>query len=381
MKIIITKIILSLLLVFCLLCIFPVVNSESNLIQYGVPYATRPYIVFPSNLTYKSEVSSLNVSFHAEIWGNYNYSMTYSLDGQEKTALPLTQHYFGMFNQAESYIDGSVTLPTLSNGVHNVRVFLTLTKETWDKMGSRIHTYLDAQTVYFTTQTEVLQNPSPTHIIAVAPTPHRTYRKGDPYTTVYSPSEITPPNGTKLPIITITSMVNNSVITSNNLTLTFNLTIESPTAYYPITLQGLCYKPSWQPDNTTIDFGSNSKFVNKTIPFSISFTNITDGAKSVTIYASTLCEFETGREIVSAPISPSSSMIGLYGKYLYVYSNYYFTEGSSSVNFTIDTSPTPTPSIPEFSSWATPLLLGLMVAAAGLLVYRKKRKVFADNLK
>ena len=66
-------------------------------------------------------------------------------------------------------------------------------------------------------------------------------------------------------------------------------------------------------------------------------------------------------------------MIGLYGKYLYVYSNYYVTEGSSSVNFTIDTSPTPTHSIPEFSSLATPLLLGLMVVVAGLLVYHKRK--------
>src|SRR5665647_327395 len=140
MKIITTKILLSLLIVSCLLFIVPVVNSEANLIQYGVPYATRPYIVFPSNLTYSSEISSLNVSFHADIWDNFNYSMTYSFDGQEKTALPLTQHYFGMFNQDESYIDGSVTLPPLSNGPHNVRVFLALTQETRDKTGSHIHT-------------------------------------------------------------------------------------------------------------------------------------------------------------------------------------------------------------------------------------------------
>ena len=225
--------------------------------------------------------------------------MTYSLDGEEKTELPLISHYAGMFTQSKSFIDGSIILPTLSNGAHSVRVFLTCTQETWDKLGSHIHTYLDTQTVYFTIEGAVLPALSSKTNFAVAPTPHTTYtyRKGDPYTTVYSPSEIALPNGTKLPIITITSMVNNSVITSNNLTLTFNLTLESPTAYYPIILQGLCYKPSWQPDNTTTDFGSNSKFVNKTLPFSISFTNITDGAKSVTIYASTLSEFETGREI------------------------------------------------------------------------------------
>jgi hypothetical protein len=162
MKIIITKILLSFLVISCLLFIVPVVNSEANLIQYGVPYATRPYIVFPSNLTYSSEVSSLNVSFHADIWDNFNYSMTYCLDGQEKASLPLTQHYFGMFNQAESYIDGSATLPALFNGSHNLRVFLTLTQETWDKTGSHFHTYLDVQTVYFTTEVTVLPTPSST---------------------------------------------------------------------------------------------------------------------------------------------------------------------------------------------------------------------------
>ena len=36
--------------------------------------------------------------------------------------------------------------------------------------------------------------------------------------------------------------------------------------------------------------------------------------------------------------------------------------------------PTPTPSIPEFSSWTIPLLLGLMVATAGLLVYHKRKR-------
>ena len=36
--------------------------------------------------------------------------------------------------------------------------------------------------------------------------------------------------------------------------------------------------------------------------------------------------------------------------------------------------PTPTPTVPEFASWAIPLLLGIMLVAAGLLVYHKKHK-------
>jgi hypothetical protein len=103
--------------------------------------------------------------------GQLQLLMTYSIDGQEKTILPLTQLYFGMFNQDESYIDGSVTLPELSNGSHNIRVFLTLTQETWHKTGSQIHTYLDVQTVYFTIKITVLPTPNltPTHSTAQLP--------------------------------------------------------------------------------------------------------------------------------------------------------------------------------------------------------------------
>ena len=222
---------------------------------------------------------------------------------------------------------------------------------------------------------------SATQITNVAPTPHTTYHKGDPYTTVYFPSEITPPNGTKLPKIEITSMVNNSVITLNNLTLTFNLTLESPTAFYPVILQGVCYKTSWQSDNITIDFGSDNKFYNKTLPFSISFNNLTDRTKSLTVYASIMYEFETGRENVAEPVSGIKG-IPPYGNYLHIYSNYYFLEGSSSVDFTIDTSPTTTPSVNTDSGldYATNILLYaigiiiLLIVVAGLLVYHKKPK-------
>jgi hypothetical protein len=37
--------------------------------------------------------------------------------------------------------------------------------------------------------------------------------------------------------------------------------------------------------------------------------------------------------------------------------------------------PTQTPTVPELQTWAIPLLLGLMLATAGLLVYHKKHKI------
>jgi hypothetical protein len=219
---------------------------------------------------------------------------------------------------------------------------------------------------------------SATQITNVAPTPHSTYHKGDSYTTVYSPSEIAPPNGTKPPIITITSLANNTVITSNNLIFAFDLTLESPTTYKPIILQGLCYKPSWQSDNITINIDSNSQFVIKTLPFSINIANISEGPQSITIYANTLCEFETGRELVREPVSQSGFIVG---NFLHIYSNYYFIEGSSSVNFTIDTAPTTTPSVNTYSGldYKTNILLytigitTLLIVAAALLVYHKRR--------
>ena len=202
-------------------------------------------------------------------------------------------------------------------------------------------------------------------ITNVAPTPYSAYYKGDPYTTVYSPSEILPSSGAISPKIEIKSIANNSVTASSNLTLSFNLILESPTTYYPITLQGLCYKPSWQTDNITIDFGPNNKFYNKTLPFDISLANITDGGvKTVTIYASVMYENETGRKNVEVTYGPG---VFLKGYYLYIYSEYYFIEGSSSVDFTIDTSPSP--SVPEFS-WLTilPLLLAIPMV---LIIFRK----------
>jgi N-acetylneuraminic acid mutarotase len=50
------------------------------------------------------------------------------------------------------------------------------------------------------------------------------------------------------------------------------------------------------------------------------------------------------------------------------------TPTPSPPNFGPTSSPTPSPSIPEFPSWAIPLLLSILLVAAGLLVYFKKRK-------
>jgi hypothetical protein len=118
----------------------------------------------------------------------------------------------------------------------------------------------------------------------------------------------------------------------------------------------------------------------KTLPFSINMTNIPEGTHSITVYAYTICEYETGRENVRAPVSPSGFLVG---NFLYIYSNFYRIAGSSSVNFTIDTSPKITPNINNNSGpyYGTNVLLyaigitTLLIVAAGLLVYHKKHKL------
>jgi hypothetical protein len=46
----------------------------------------------------------------------------------------------------------------------------------------------------------------------------------------------------------------------------------------------------------------------------------------------------------------------------------------TSTSTSPSTNPTPTPTVPELPPWIIPLLLTIMVALAGLLVYQKKRK-------
>jgi hypothetical protein len=53
--------------------------------------------------------------------------------------------------------------------------------------------------------------------------------------------------------------------------------------------------------------------------------------------------------------------------------NYDVIKNSSEKQVNISL-PTPTPTVPEVPSWTIPLLLTIMVASAGLLVYHKKHK-------
>jgi len=212
------------------------------------------------------------------------------------------------------------------------------------------------------------------------PTPWETYYKGDPYTTVYYPKEIAVPNGTDYPSIEIIFPKNMAVITESNITLTFNLTLNSPTSYYPITLQTVAYKPSWSSENITVDLVDSGKiFSSKTMPFSIPIPNVPQGDQTITVFAIALYQYETGRENVTTIYGPGPY---LKGHFLYIYSNYYFIDGSSSAEFTIEITPTTTPSVNTDVGLdnKTNILLysivitALLILVVGLLVYFKKHK-------
>ena len=208
------------------------------------------------------------------------------------------------------------------------------------------------------------------------PTPYTTYHKGDSYTTVYQPSQTIAPNGTE-PKIAITLPTNKTLIRTNNFTVTFSLSLEG---LHPITLQELFYQTSWQSDNISIEINSQKKYTNETLNLSIPFYDVPEGQQSITVYADTMSDFQTSTESASKPVS---GMAGIppYGNYFYVYSNYYFISGQSSVNFTIDTSPTITPSptsggtpLNDYQALMIGIIVLLSVGVIALLLYRKHRK-------
>jgi hypothetical protein len=127
----------------------------------GLIVAYKPYIIFPSNYaTYSSNSLMLNVSFKAWAYANMDYSMTYSLDGQANESLPVVKHWLGnwvIYHGDNDYVDGSVMLPTLSEGSHKITVYLTLDWEIGDSDGWELYSYYDNETVYFT----IGQEPTP----------------------------------------------------------------------------------------------------------------------------------------------------------------------------------------------------------------------------
>ncbi len=98
-------------------------------------------ITSPANTTYNPNVLTLSVGGQVIIGSNIYLTMKYSLDGKETRPLPVTVQTRN--GSLVGSITGSVTLPQLSDGAHNVTVFANL-----EANGS--HTA--QETAYFTVQ-------------------------------------------------------------------------------------------------------------------------------------------------------------------------------------------------------------------------------------
>ncbi len=146
----------TLLATVLLLFTFPLAVSfaEADVVdQIGGTIAQAPYVMSPANTTYTSATLVLNVSFHAAMYGNLNYSMAYSLDGSKNKTLPLTSNYFGLLQQDKNYLNGSMVLPQLNSGSHKVAVYVKCYMfSNWNESSDfASKSFYDSQTVYFTT--------------------------------------------------------------------------------------------------------------------------------------------------------------------------------------------------------------------------------------
>lgn len=164
-----TIIIGILLLLLCSYTALPV--TQANIVtKDGAVASYKPYITYPSNLSYISTVSYLNVSFRAQVWRNVKYTMVYSLDGQENKPLLLEEHYFSWVQgeHDKSYVEGSVLLPQLTNGSHNIKVTLTCNWQIGYSTGWEDNYYYDSEQMYFTVNNSILQEPTP--VVTSTPT-------------------------------------------------------------------------------------------------------------------------------------------------------------------------------------------------------------------
>jgi hypothetical protein len=111
--------------------------------------------------------------------------------------------------------------------------------------------------------------------------------------------EISPPDGTKPPIVSIFSPANHTSYSSNDFLLNFNVTIERSNDI-SLSLSELYYVASWQKDRTDVDLTSLFVKNNYTWPstFSINLTDVSEGPRWLEVYAvATGVAYETRHEI------------------------------------------------------------------------------------
>lgn len=128
----------------------------------GNRLVTGPYILFPVNTTYTTRTVTLNLSFSTKLFSNIPLSAAYSLDGKPNVYVPLESSPSLIWNK--NRVEGSVTLPELSDGPHTISVYATARM-------SIGFSYWDSETVYFTVETTP---PSPNSTASPSPSPSST---------------------------------------------------------------------------------------------------------------------------------------------------------------------------------------------------------------
>jgi len=153
---------------------------------------------------------------------------------------------------------------------------------------------------------------------AVAGTQFFTLGRGNPFIHYYVlEGEVSPPEGTQPPEITILNPNNNTANASSNVSFTFNVSMPESNEV-SLSLSEVYYRLSWQSSNTSVELqtrGHNTFSIKMMVP---------EGPRWIEVYA------------VAKGFSHETRH-GIKGIFSTTYYVGYKTIGSSAINFTIDT--------------------------------------------
>ncbi len=166
-----------------------------------------------------------------------------------------------------------------------------------------------------------------------------------------------PPENAESPTITVFSPNNDTVLTSNSISLTFNVTVPED---YGHMLTDIWFVSDWQGSNTSIyhldmttpDYINDRSWITN-FSYNTKLTEIPEGKHSIEVFATSLGKYSIG-----------------------VYFYDFVMTGSSSVTFTFSTDRQlePTPSEPFSTVTVIAVSVAAAVVIAGLLVCFKKHK-------
>jgi len=138
--------------------------------------------------------------------------------------------------------------------------------------------------------------------------------RANPYTHEFrQEGEVSPPEGTIPPTVSIFSPKNDTVYASSNFSLIFNISVAFPY------ISRIYYRPSWQSSNIEV----KPKTANN---YCINITDVPEGTHLLNVYA-----VQNGRVYTREVVAPSAT--------IYHYYLSFKITGSSRIKFTIDVTP------------------------------------------